>query len=218
MSLSLNTDYKTFFKTIKHQVQQAQIRASIKVNQELLLLYRQTGKHILEVQAKSDRWDKVIPQLAKDLKEAFPGIKGFSRRNLLYMRRFASEYGDLEIVQAPLAQITWYHNIALLEKLDTSEQRIRYAQKAIENGWSRNMMVLHIERELFEAQWKALTNFSKTLPKPSSDLASSLLKDPYNFDFLMLSERAKEKDIEDALVVITTSSSTDSIKTFQIDF
>lgn len=200
MSISLNSNYKIFFKTVKDQIQQAQIKASVKINQELVLLYRQLWKRILNVQSEADRGDKIIPQLATDLKESFPDMKGFSRSNIHNMRRFASEYDDHQIVQGPLGQITRYHNIALLEKLDTSEQRIRYAQKAIENGRSRNMMVIHIERKLFEAQWKALTNFSKTLPKPSSDLASSLLKDPYNFDFLMLSEEAKEKEIEDALV------------------
>lgn len=192
--------YTEFLSSVKQRIQQAQVKAALAVNQELLLLYRQIGKHILEVQTNAERWDKIIPQLAKDLKEAFPTMKGFSRSNIHNMRRFASEYGDHQIVQGPLGQITRYHNIALLEKLDTSEQRIRYAQQAIENGRSRNVMVMHIERKLFEARWKAITNFTTTLTKPNSDLASSLLKDPYNFDFLMLSDRAKEKDIEDALV------------------
>lgn len=106
----------------------------------------------MNVQSEADRGDKIIPQLATDLKESFPDMKGFSRSNIHNMRRFASEYDDHQIVQGPLGQITRYHNIALLEKLDTSEQRIRYAQKAIENGRSRNMMVIHIERKLFEAQ------------------------------------------------------------------
>jgi len=200
MTLSLNSDYKIFFKTVKDQIQQAQIKASVKVNQELLLLYRQLWKHILNVQNQAGWGDKVIPMLSKDLKEAFPGMKGFSERNIKYMRRFAKEYPDFEIGQQAVAQLTRSHNILLLQKVDDHDQRLRYANKTIENGRSRNVMVMHIERKLFEAQWNAITNFSKTLPKLSSDLASSLLKDPYNFDFLVLSEKAKEKDIEDALV------------------
>lgn len=200
MSLSLNIDYKVFFKKVKDQIQQAQIKASIKVNQELLLLYWQLWKHILNVQSEAERGDKVIPMLAKDLKEAFPGMKWFSERNIKYMRRFAREYPSFEIGQQVVAQITWSHNILLLQKVKDPEQRLRYAQKAVENGRSRNVMVLHIERKLFEAQWKAITNFTTTLPKPNSDLANSLLKDPYNFDFLNLSTKAKEKELEDALV------------------
>lgn len=200
MSLALNADYKTFFKKVKDQIQQAQIKASIKVNQELLLLYRQLWKQVLNVQSEAERGDKVIPLLAKDLKEAFPGMSGFSKRNLFSMRAFAEAYDEKEIVQTAVAQITWSHNILLLQKVKDPTQRLWYAQQAVENGRSRNMMVIHIERKLFEAQWKAITNFTKTLPKPSSDLASSLLKDPYNFDFLNLSSTTKEKELEDALV------------------
>lgn len=200
MSFALNIDYKTFFKKVKDQIQQAQIKASIKVNQELLTLYRQLWKQVLNVQSEAERGDKVVPLLAKDLKEAFPGMKGFSERNIKYMRRFAREYPDFEIGQQAVAQITWSHNILLLQKVKDPVQRLRYAQQAVENGRSRNMMVIHIERKLFEAKWKAITNFTTTLPKPNSDLAHSLLKDPYNFDFLNLSYKAKEKELEDALV------------------
>lgn len=116
------------------------------------------------------------------------------------MRRFASSYTDTEIVQQAVGQIPWSHNILLLEKCSTKKERFWYAQQAVENGRSRNMMSIHIERNLFQTQWKAITNFATTLPKPTSDLAQNILKDPYNFDFLTLSTEAKEKEIEDALI------------------
>lgn len=127
-------------------------------------------------------------------------MKGFSERNLTYMRRFAREYPDFQISQAALAEISWYHNITLLQKCNIAEERLWYAQKALKYGWSRDIMVHHIESNLYQREGKALTNFSKILPSPQSDMAQQVLKDPYIFDFLTLTKGAKEKDLEDALV------------------
>lgn len=109
-------------------------------------------------------------------------MKGLSPRNLKYMRALAESWPDEAIVQEPLAQLTWFHNLTLLEKLKDKEERLWYARAAIENGWSRNVLVLHIEAALRRRQGKALTNSQRTLPAPQSDLAQQLLKDPYNFD------------------------------------
>lgn len=127
-------------------------------------------------------------------------MKGFSPRNLKYMRAFAESYPDEPIVQAVLAQITWYHNVALIEKLKSTEERLWYARKTFEHGWSRNILVLQIETGLHRRQGEAITNFARTLPSPQSDLAQQLIKDPYNFDFLTLSETAQERELEKALV------------------
>jgi len=143
---------------------------------------------------------KVIARLSKDLKQEFPEIKGFSARNLKYMRAFAENYPDEAIVQAVLAQIPWYHNIALLEKLEAREERLWYAQQTVENGWSRNVLVLQIQSGLYARMGDAVTNFEQTLPKPQSDLAQQLIKDPYNFDFLSLTRDAQERDLERALL------------------
>lgn len=124
----------------------------VKVNQELLFLYWQIGGLILEKQKNANRGDKILEQLAQDLKKAFPNMKGFSRSNLAYMRQFAETYPSFEIVQAPLGQISWYHNITLLQKCENEKERLFYAQKAIDNGRSRNVMVLQIESKLFERQ------------------------------------------------------------------
>jgi predicted nuclease of restriction endonuclease-like (RecB) superfamily len=141
-----------------------------------------------------------VDTLARDLRNAFPDMKGFSPRNLKYMRAFAEAWPDLEFVQAMLAQLPWYHQLALLDKLKTAEERRWYATQAIENGWSRNVLVMQIETGLRQRAGKAITNFSQCLPQPQSDLARESLKDPYRLDFLGLGKEARERAIEDALV------------------
>ncbi len=127
-------------------------------------------------------------------------MKGFSRTNLLYMRALAAAYPDEQFVQEALGQITWYHNITLVDKVKDPAEREWYIRKTVEHGWSRNVMVLQIESGLYRRQGKATTNFELTLPKPQSDLARNLLKDPYNFDFLTLGQDAHERDLERGLI------------------
>lgn len=192
--------YPQLLNDLKERIRTAQVRAAVAVNRELVLLYWQIGRMILDRQAQAGWGAKVIEQLSKDLRREFPEIKGFSSRNLKYMRTFAETYPDSSIVQEVLAQITWYHNLALIEKLKTTEDRLWYAQQTIANGWSRNILVIQIETRLRDRQGKAMTNFERTLPKPQSDLANSLLKSPYSFDFLSLGREAQERDLENALV------------------
>ena len=127
-------------------------------------------------------------------------MKGFSRTNLMYMRAFAEAWPEEQIVQQPVGQLPWGHNLVLLTKLKDREERLWYARKAIEHGWSRNAMVMQIETRLLERQGKALTNFEARLPRPQSDLARESLKDPYRLDFLGLGAEAAEREIEAALV------------------
>jgi predicted nuclease of restriction endonuclease-like (RecB) superfamily len=185
---------------LKERIQSAQGRAALAVNRELVILYWQVGHDILVEQRRRGWGAKVIDQLAADLRHAFPGTKGFSPRNLKYMRAFAEAWPDQEIVQESLAQISWYQNITLLEKLETAEERAWYAARAVENGWSRNILVHQIESGLHRRQGQAVTNFARTLPAPQSELAQQLLKDPYTFDFLTLSEDALERDLERGLL------------------
>jgi predicted nuclease of restriction endonuclease-like (RecB) superfamily len=142
----------------------------------------------------------VIDRLAADLKGAFPEMKGFSPRNLKYMRAFAEAWPEEAFVQAVLAQITWYHNLAILEKLANPDERIWYAKATIQHGWSRNVLVHQIEAERFRRQGKAVANFDRTLPAPQSDLAQDITKDPYSFDFLTLGDDAHERDLERGLL------------------
>ena len=192
--------YDAFLSALKTRIRTAQVRAAIAVNQELVLLYWQIGREILERQQEEGWGAKVIERLAKDLKREFPDIKGFSRTNLLYMRAFASAYPEEEIVQRSAGQIPWRHNQVLLDKLKSLDERLWYAQKSLDNGWSRDILVLQIESDLYTRQGGAITNFERTLPALDSDLAKGLLKDPYNLDFLSLSEDAKERDMERGLV------------------
>lgn len=193
-------DYDAFLRDVKARVRAAQVKAALSVNRELVLLYWQIGRDILARQQEQGWGAKVIERLSRDLRTEFPQMKGFSPRNLKYMRAFAEAWPNESIVQGPLAQITWYHNIALLEKASSTDQRLWYAQQAVEHGWSRNILVHQIDTHLYSRQGKAQTNFARTLPPPQSDLAQQLLKDPYNFDFLTLGNEAAERDLERGLL------------------
>ncbi|MBW4523221.1 MAG: DUF1016 family protein [Scytolyngbya sp. HA4215-MV1] len=193
-------NYDVFLRHLKERIRSAQVRAALAVNQELILLYWQIGRSILEQQQREGWGTKVIERLAKDLKKEFPEIKGFSRSNLGYMKAFAETYPDEEILQRSVGKLPWRHNIALIDKLKTQEHRLWYAQKAIENGWSRDILVYQIESNLIQRQGEAVTNFDRTLPQPQSDLAKQLIKDPYSFEFLSIQETAQERELEQALV------------------
>ncbi len=192
--------YAAWLQDLKTRIHGAQQRATLAVNRELVLLYWQIGRDILARQASQGWGAKVIERLAHDLRAAFPQMKGFSPRNLKYMRAFAQAWPDAEFVQAVLAQLPWYHQLALLDKLPSPEDRRWYAAKAMEHNWSRNVLVMQIETRLRERSGNAVTNFDERLPKPQSDLARESIKDPYRFDFLGLTQEAEEREIEHALV------------------
>lgn len=196
----LPTGYDEFLRELKERIRSAQVRAALAINGELVLLYWQIGREILSRQQQQGWGAKVISQLAKDLKKAFPEMKGFSPRNLKYMRAFAEAYPDETFMQQLAAQIPWFHNCVLLDKLKDAAERQWYIQKTIEYGWSRSILVHQIELRLYHRQGKATTNFERTLPKPQSELAKQVLKDPYNFDFLSLGDKAWERELEKALL------------------
>lgn len=192
--------YTDWLAELKSRIHSAQQRATLAVNRELVLLYWQIGRDILARQAEQGWGAKVIERLAHDLRTAFPEMKGFSRANLMYMRAFAEAWPDDEIVQQAVGRLPWGHNLVLLTRLKDPQQRLAYAHSAIANGWSRNVLNIHIETRLLERTGKAVTNFELSLPKPQSDLAHESLKDPYRLDFLGLGKEAGERDIENALV------------------
>src|SRR3954463_5083762 len=223
-------DYAPLLAEIKVRVQAARIKAGLAANRELLALYWDIGRLILARQKKAGWGAKVIDRLSQDLQGEFPGQQGFSPRNLKYMRAFADAWPEtvivhqpdaqraelaLGIVQAPLApmerpvaaivhqpgaQLPWKHHCLLLDKLDTPVHRLWYAAKAVEHGWSRNVLALQIDGGLHTRQGKAVTNFKATLPPAQSDLAQGITKDPYLFDFLMLRDDANERALELGLV------------------
>lgn len=197
---SAATSYEDLLRALKERIASIQLRAALAVNRELVLLYWQIGRDLLLRQQEQGWGARVIDRLARDLGREFPGMKGFSARNLKYMRAFAEAWPDETIVQQLVAQIPWGHNVRLLDYIKDPAEREWYVRQTIENGWSRNVLVLQIESGLYRRQGKASSNFARTLPAPQSDLAQQLLKDPYNFDFLTLGASARERDLERGLI------------------
>lgn len=193
-------DYADWLADIKNRVQAARSRAALAANAELIALYWQIGDDLLQRQQSANWGDKVLDRLASDLREAFPEMKGFSSRNLKYMRYFAEHCPRQAFGQQAAAQLPWFHVVTLLTKLADNGAREWYAQHAIAEGWSRATLEVQIRNSLHERQGKAVTNFQSRLPAPQSELAQETLKDPYLFDFLGLGDDAHERDIENALV------------------
>lgn len=196
----LPADYAAWLAELKARIHAAQQRATLAVNRELVLLYWQIGRDILARQGREGWGAKVIDRLAQDLRSAFPDMKGFSPRNLKYMRAIAEAWPDSDFVQQAAAQLPWFHLCVLIDKLKAPIEREWYLAKAIEHGWSRNVLVIQIETRLRERSGQAVTNFSQRLPVPMSDLARESLKDPYRLDFLGLGEEAQERALEDAII------------------
>jgi predicted nuclease of restriction endonuclease-like (RecB) superfamily len=193
-------DYVDWLTGLKTRIHTAQQRATLAVNRELVALYWQIGQDILTRQTEQGWGSKVIERLAHDLRTAFPEMKGFSRANLMYMRAFAQAWPDPAIVQQAVGQLPWGHNLVLLSQLKDPALRLAYAQRALEHGWSRSVLTMHIEVQRIEREGQAINNFALQLPKPQSDLARESLKDPYRLDFLGLGKEAEERAIEGALV------------------
>lgn len=177
-TLSLPTDYGQWLADIKGRVLAAQQKAALAANAELISLYWHIGRDILERQTAQGWGSKVIDRLGRDLREAFPEMKGFSRANLLYMRAFAEAWRDFTIVQQLVGQLPWGHNVLLLTRVKDQNTRLFYAQQAIAQSWSRTTLELHIKNRLYERQGQAVTNFATRLPSPVSALAQRNLERP----------------------------------------
>lgn len=198
--IQATAEYKVFFKEIKEKILTSQVKAALAVNHELINLYWEIGSKI-HLKQKDEGWGaKTIENLAKDLKSTFPEMKGFSLTNIKYMVQFAKEYPEFAISQQVVGQIPWGHNILLLQKLETLQDRLWYAHKTIEHGWSRNVLMHWLDSGLHKREGKAITNFQITLPSPQSDLAHQTLKDPYCFDFLILRDKHDEQELESGLL------------------
>ncbi|HSW73212.1 MAG TPA: PDDEXK nuclease domain-containing protein [Chlamydiales bacterium] len=200
--------YNELLKGLKEKIRNVQLKAAIAANRELVKLYWEIGKEIVEKQNKEGWGSKILEKISKDLQNEFPGIEGFSRTNIFRMRAFYLAYsncltavGQLEEEKVePFLNIPWGHNFILLDKLKSFDERLWYAKRIIEYGWSRSILTTWIENNLYLREGKAITNFKTTLPSPQSDLAQQTLKDPYIFDFLTLHKEHLEKDLENGLV------------------
>lgn len=192
--------YPELLEAVTSRVKTGRARAIAAVNQELVRTYWFIGRDLLERERLEGWGTKVVARLSADLRERLPGAKGFSPRNLRYMKSLAEAWDEPAMLQAPLATLPWYHHIALLEKIEGSEARLWYAEKAIEEGWSRNVLTHQIESRLRERSGKAVTNFKATLPPSDSDLAQQLTKDPYVFDFVAMTDRRNESELQNQLM------------------
>ena len=198
--VTIASGYSEWLSSLKKQIQAARQRAALAVNQELVQLYWEIGSGIL-VRKKQHGWgSKVIRRLSDDLRREFPEIKGFSVRNLDYMCLFAASWTRDEIAQAPLAQLPWYHLLTLQSKVTTKKERLQYAELTLKHGWSRNVLVHHIELGTAKRVGAAQNNFATTLALPQSELARESLKDPYKLEFLGLAADVRERELEQALV------------------
>jgi predicted nuclease of restriction endonuclease-like (RecB) superfamily len=196
-------DYQAWLETLKGQIAAARSRAALAVNSELINLYHQIGREVLDRQTHAGWGAKIIPRIAADLKAAFPDMKGFSPRNVKYMRYFAEHCPEAKFGQQPAAQLPWFHIVTLLTKAQPAD-REWYAAQCVSLGWSRHSLEQNLASRLRERQGAAVTNFSLRLPSPQSALAQETLKDPYLFDFLGLADDAHEREIENALILHIT--------------
>jgi predicted nuclease of restriction endonuclease-like (RecB) superfamily len=226
-------EYSSFIIDIKQRIQSAQIKAAVSVNQELLRLYWELGAKIVGKQAQTSWGDGFLRQMSADLQKAFPDMKGFSYRNMRYIKQWYLFWSTETIVQqavaqlaeqtdsiwqqavaklpeqanqigqqavAQLWQIPWGHNLVIMSKAENCQEALFYVRKTIENNWSRAVLTHQIEGRLFQREGQAVSNFEVSLPKPQSDLARQIIKDPYNFDFLTLREKHDERELESALM------------------
>lgn len=195
----MSEGYLQVIDEIKKEIKNQRLSIVLKANSSMICMYWNIGNIILKMQNEEGWGTKVIDRISKDIKDAFPDMKGFSPRNIKYMRKFAEEWADFQIVQQVAAQIPWRSNLILLDKLKNPEERIWYANKALEYGWSSNILDLQIQGKLLDRVGKSVNNFEIALPPDDSDMANHIFKDPYLFDFLGTDIPRREVEIEQQL-------------------
>ncbi len=193
--------YKAWLKQLKQKIKLAQFKAAVSINTQLMELYWELGKDIVQKQNEANWGDAVLNQLALDLKLSFPDMSGFSRRNLYAIRQWFLFYSaENEFVPQAVAQIPWGHNRLIISKTKNTQEALFYCHATLQNGWNREQLEFQILNYYYHSKGKAVTNFKNTLPELQSALAIETLKNPYNFDFLGLGNDALELDIENAMV------------------
>ena len=220
--IKIDKEYKNWISDVSKRFRKSQLKAAVKVNEEMLRFYWTMGRDIAKMSNEAKYGSQFYNTISTDLKDIFPDIKSFSPTNLKYMRYFYEMYPTAEICQKVVDEsetsenrqqladesglqwifrIPWGHHMFLLDKCkENQEKALFYVKKTIENNWSRAVMQNQVSSNLYEREGKALTNFAKTLPAIQSDLAQAITKDPYNFDFLTMQETYDEKELKDALL------------------
>ena len=194
---NIDKDLKIIIEEIKNDIKSTQIKTMFQVNSNLIMLYFRIGKTLND---NFKYGNKFIDELSKELKIDFPNLKGFSVRNLKYMKTFYLEYKHDEVVQQLVAQLPWGHNLLLIEKIKNNDIRMIYIKATIENGWSRNILEIQIKNNYHLRIGHSFNNFNISLPSIDSDLVNNTIKDPYIFDFLTLKQNYKEKELENAMI------------------
>ena len=196
----MDSAYFDLRNLIVERVKSTRLNFVLQVNQGMIELYWHIGNDILKKQEAEGWGAKVIDRLSADLREEFPDMEGFSARNLGNMKRFAKTWPNSEILQHPVAKIQWRSILTLLSKIKDNETREIYAARALEHGWSSNVLHHMIDMRYIEREGKAVTNFSVAIPPQESDMATQVFKDPYIFDFVGTAEARREVELERALV------------------
>lgn len=202
-SLRRNKDYVDFFSHIKERLKVSQMRAALAANQELIKFYWELGNDLIEKQKRHQWGSHFLEQFSHDMRQAFPKMQGFSVRNLQRMRQFAMQYSASAITTQAVPQLPWGHIVRLMQMVKNEAEREWYAEQTIKNGWSRSILEMQVESELYSRQaitGQKTSNYHEHLPTAQSELANEILKDPFNFDFLTIHGKAHESAVEDALV------------------
>ena len=200
MSEIITTEYKTLLSDIKQRIRDAQYQALKAVNKELISLYWDIGQMIVEKQ-KGETWGKsVVENLAEDLRNEFPGISGFSARNIWRMRDFYLAYHQNEILTPLAAEIGWSHNIIILSSCKDDLEREFYIRWTKKFGWTKAVLLHQIQNKTYEKTLLNQTNFDETVSEEMLDQAKLAIKDEYIFDFLELGENYKERELERSLI------------------
>lgn len=217
--VQIDEKYKNWISGIKEQYRRSQIKAASSVNREMLMFYWSLGRNMEILKTEHDWGSGFYKTISEDIKQELPDVKSFSPRNLLYMHQFYKLYAieeitpqavalmeDYEITPQVVAQmdifmIPWGHHRYIIDKCkENREKALFYVEKTLENNWSRAVLLNFLDTSLYERQGKAISNYGKTLPAPQSDLAQEMTKDPYNFDFLTMTQGYYEKELKDALM------------------
>jgi len=195
------SEYKNWISELKSKIHAARMKVAYSINSQLLEMYWQIGKDISEKQEKAKWGSKLIEQIAIELKHEFPEIKGFSRRNIYAIIQWYRFYSEkYQFVPQSVAQIPWGHNRLIITKVKNIDEAEFYCNEIIKKGWDRNTLEIQIENNYYSRLGIADNNFKQTLPEEQSKLATEILKDPYNFDFLGLHDDALEIAIENELI------------------
>jgi predicted nuclease of restriction endonuclease-like (RecB) superfamily len=200
MSEPISQDYRRLLGEIKERIRSAQYEALRKVNRELISLYWDIGRLIVERQRDAGWGKSVVETLADDLQAEFPGIAGFSARNIWRMRNFYLTYHANEKLPPLVAEIGWSHNLLIMEKCKDDQEREFYLRMTRRFGWTKNVLTHQIENNTYEKTMLGQTNFEETLPEEIRGQATLAVKDEYTFDFLELGDEHSERQLETAIL------------------